>query len=122
MKLYAKITSERATKGQGGNDYLDIDLTVGDAKNQISFARFTLRYSDELPEEEGSGWVLYDENDEPIKWLADEKSKSCRHDYDYFGKCCNCGIWKHKEKNNCGCEPDVFVCREHSKGEKQKGE
>ena len=25
MKLYAKVSSERATKGQGGNDYFDID-------------------------------------------------------------------------------------------------
>ncbi|MBP9771432.1 MAG: hypothetical protein KBD16_00695 [Candidatus Pacebacteria bacterium] len=26
MKLYATITSERASKGQGGNEYLDIEL------------------------------------------------------------------------------------------------
>mgnify|MGYP001608379925 CR=1 FL=1 len=26
MKLYATVTSERATKGQGGNDYLQIQL------------------------------------------------------------------------------------------------
>lgn len=26
MKLYATATSERASKGQGGNDYIDIDL------------------------------------------------------------------------------------------------
>lgn len=26
MKLYAKTTSERASKGQGGNRYLDIDI------------------------------------------------------------------------------------------------
>ena len=31
MKLYAKVTSERATKGQGGNKRLDIQLTVGHA-------------------------------------------------------------------------------------------
>lgn len=28
MKLYATVTSERASKGQGGNDYLRIKLTV----------------------------------------------------------------------------------------------
>jgi hypothetical protein len=28
MKLYSTITSERATKGQGGNDYLHIDINV----------------------------------------------------------------------------------------------
>jgi hypothetical protein len=30
MKLYATTTSERATKGQGGNDYLDIKITFDD--------------------------------------------------------------------------------------------
>lgn len=30
MKLYATTTSERATKGQGGNEYLDIDIQVKD--------------------------------------------------------------------------------------------
>ena len=29
MNLYAKVTSERATKGQGGNDRIDIVLNVG---------------------------------------------------------------------------------------------
>lgn len=28
MKLYATTTSERATKGQGGNDFLEIDITA----------------------------------------------------------------------------------------------
>lgn len=27
MKLYATVTSERASKGQGGNDFLEIELT-----------------------------------------------------------------------------------------------
>lgn len=27
MKLYATTTSERASKGQGGNDFLDINIT-----------------------------------------------------------------------------------------------
>lgn len=30
MKLYATTTSERATKGQGGNKYLDITILDGD--------------------------------------------------------------------------------------------
>jgi len=29
MKLYATTTSERASKGQGGNEYLNIVITVG---------------------------------------------------------------------------------------------
>ena len=30
MKLYAKTTSERASKGQGGNKKLEINLTIDD--------------------------------------------------------------------------------------------
>jgi len=30
MKLYATTTSERASKGQGGNDYLQIEITDGE--------------------------------------------------------------------------------------------
>ena len=33
MKLYATTTSERASKGQGGNDWLNIEILCGDAKN-----------------------------------------------------------------------------------------
>lgn len=32
MKLYATVTSERASKGQGGNQFIDIDLTVGEER------------------------------------------------------------------------------------------
>jgi len=35
MKLYSTITSERATKGQGGNEYLDIEITYTDKNNKI---------------------------------------------------------------------------------------
>lgn len=35
MKLYATVSSERATKGQGGNKFLGISLKVGNAKNII---------------------------------------------------------------------------------------
>lgn len=33
MKLYATTTSERASKGQGGNDYLTITITNEDGEN-----------------------------------------------------------------------------------------
>ena len=33
MKLYATTTSERASKGQGGNDQLEIDIFVYDRMN-----------------------------------------------------------------------------------------
>lgn len=34
MKLYATTTSERASKGQGGNDYLDININI-DSKEPV---------------------------------------------------------------------------------------
>lgn len=32
MKIYAKMKSERAEKGQGGNDFLEIQITKEDQK------------------------------------------------------------------------------------------
>jgi hypothetical protein len=32
MKLYATVTSERASKGQGGNKMLKVDITLGDER------------------------------------------------------------------------------------------
>lgn len=60
MKLYATITSERATKGQGGNKYLDIDIKVGSAENQFNLARLTARVGDRDGVEV---YGLYDEGD-----------------------------------------------------------
>ena len=34
MKLYATVQSERASKGQGGNDFLRVYLTVGNSIEQ----------------------------------------------------------------------------------------
>jgi len=36
MKLYGTVSSERATKGQGGNKYLDIQLTDDTGDNFLS--------------------------------------------------------------------------------------
>ena len=44
MKLYATITSERATKGQGGNNELVINITVGN-KSRREIANIVLRTS-----------------------------------------------------------------------------
>ena len=43
MKLYATVQSERATKGQGGNQRLDIQLTVGDSDNPLQAGVVALR-------------------------------------------------------------------------------
>lgn len=46
MKLYATTTSERASKGQGGNEWLTIDLTVKNDKtsNYDSIGSLKLYY------------------------------------------------------------------------------
>lgn len=35
MKLYATVTSERASKGQGGNNKLDTEILYGSKQNQL---------------------------------------------------------------------------------------
>lgn len=50
MKLYATVTSERATKGQGGNDSLDIRLSV--SNDRIEAGRI-------IVEPSGTGYKVY---------------------------------------------------------------
>ncbi len=52
MKLYATTTSERASKGQGGNKYLNIDIFMGSAKNSIKILEGTIT-------QENDGYVVY---------------------------------------------------------------
>ena len=52
MKLYATVTSERASKGQGGNNRLEIDVFVGSAKNSTKIIEGTIT-------PEGEGYVVY---------------------------------------------------------------
>ncbi len=70
MKLYATVTSERASKGQGGNDYLDIDIFCGTTANSVTLARLTVR-----PSETG-GYILVDHTDEVLAELTKEQLKA----------------------------------------------
>jgi hypothetical protein len=110
MKLYGTITSERATKGQGGNKYLNIDILVGDKNNPILLAQFTAEHKSDV-DGMGSGYVLYDHNSrENIYWVLDKEKgerqkgemseprqdyhcKICK-DSDEWGNCRVCG--RHK--------------------------
>ncbi len=75
MRVYAQVTSERASKGQGGNEYLIIDLTVGD-KARESIGQVELYYSadsknpeyikDGITEDE---WVLQYRPTEEDDWI-----------------------------------------------------
>lgn len=47
MKLYATTTSERASKGQGGNDFLKVDIFTGSEKESIHRACIKLDVVDD---------------------------------------------------------------------------
>jgi hypothetical protein len=42
MKLYATVTSERASKGQGGNQFLDVQLFYGSADKSVPIGVISL--------------------------------------------------------------------------------
>lgn len=96
MKFYATVKSERAKKGQGGNKYLDICLTVKDGQRVVNFGHFTLKEG-ETPDG-NEGIVLVDSDDEVIKWFEFPKKKAekekgdCEHNfltwYDQYQKKC----------------------------------
>lgn len=75
MKLYATVASERASKGQGGNDYLKISLTVGSAKNAIDFGTLIL---DQREDEDGNkeAFVLTYNGDEIASYTIRTKKKA----------------------------------------------
>lgn len=68
MKLYATTTSERASKGQGGNDKLEIHLTI-----QVNKVNKTLADITVLP----SGTIVIDETElsEIVIMKAEQKVK-----------------------------------------------
>lgn len=82
-KLYATIESDRGGRiaGKGGEEYLDIDIRVGNE----TLARLTVRRTDDtMPDgSAGGAWALHDEDDNAIRWLSDHCNK--RHTPD--GEC-----------------------------------
>ena len=54
MKLYATVTSERASKGQGGNKYLNVDLMGGDKNNPTPLAHI---HAVIITREDGVGYI-----------------------------------------------------------------
>lgn len=47
MKLYATTTSERASKGQGGNDRLDIEVLYGSKAKQLKACSVYIKANDD---------------------------------------------------------------------------
>lgn len=101
MKLYATITSERASKGQGGNKYLFVDIMAGSSKNSERIAILRV-------EVEGERWRLRlrRPNGEYINdWSGELKGKKQK------GECrciCHSKVWegiKHPTHEDCNADP-----------------
>lgn len=66
MKLYATVTSERASKGQGGNEYIEITL-----KGEEERYSHTLIYTK-------NGLILYKMKNNILEPVYMEKSENCQ--------------------------------------------
>ena len=93
MKLYATVTSERASKGQGGNDYLDIVFQCGSSKEPSIIGSILLK-------NEGGTWILKHAKGNGEDWkiidqgeIKGEKQKgeTLHDDRDYNINPCRCG-------------------------------
>lgn len=120
MKLYATVTSERASKGQGGNKYLKTTYSVGSSEDSSPIANVELL-------RDGNHFTLrvYDYYGKEVAQI--ERTK---------GACPKCGVIHDVDEAGghdmieaetvaiCECRefPDDEYCKELLKGEKQKGE
>jgi len=81
MKLYATVTSDRASKGQGGNEYIEIVL-----KNEDKIDEYVIRWTPEALTVCGAHDNDYLLN---IPQTKGEKQKGEQDEYDYG--LCVCG-------------------------------
>jgi hypothetical protein len=85
MKLYATVSSERASKGQGGNKHLDIKIQSGDEQAEVLRILYNDtpnkrdKYTARIVTVAGEMWAL--------KELLDETNKAILlHTHGYGGK------------------------------------
>lgn len=111
MKLYATTTSERASKGQGGNDFIQVliqdenrnniaQLNVFNDKEKAQYLTTFVPLNCQEFRTLDNGQVLAIETKTKrysTAWDSGkgEKKKGERHihDLDNYGKCCDCGEW-----------------------------
>lgn len=94
MKLYATVTSERASKGQGGNEFVRIELTTNDFGSLRKLDEFT------LADDEVLGLILYDKNGNVLKKYGPRTEKGEKQK----GEVCDyCGT---KEGSKKHCDPN----------------
>lgn len=68
MKLYANITSERASKKHGGNEFVFVDFTAGDKDNSVGQIELYLFDDDEKYGDEENEWLLKWRKNEDCDW------------------------------------------------------
>lgn len=108
MKLYASVTSERATKGQGG-EYLEIDIYGTDRTSPKYYVRVTEGVIELLDHEErtlfSEGEYAYEKRN---KERGEKQKGEHTHTWQYAGMCegeesprcgrktyaCQCGAYK----------------------------
>ena len=81
MRLYATVTSERASKGQGGNEYINIDLMRGSASDSIKCYR--LHFTEKALSILKNDKVIFQELVE--KGEKQKGEKNCSHCGSEFG-------------------------------------
>ncbi len=94
MKIYATTTSERATKGQGGNEYIDIEIYINDRNNP----RYMIQVTPEglVFNERGYSQALLERKHEDL-FPKEEKGKRQK------GEKCHCQY--HDENGKCTDTP-----------------
>lgn len=108
MKLYATTTSERASKGQGGNDFLEINITDENGRNIYHLSILPLFNgdvaflpSDSTPyfiKKQGGGYLAdKDQHQVLVQMLARRKSKGKRQK----GECQH--QWRKTDGGNYWC-------------------
>lgn len=101
MKMYATVSSERATKGQGGNNHLDIDIFVGSSNESKKIIEGTIT-------PEGNGYVVYittlgqGDDDQCIDTIVKVKAEQKKGE-----TCLTCGDsgWLSKSDRCLNCNP-----------------
>lgn len=106
MKLYATTTSERASKGQGG-DYLDI-VIYNQEKKPSHAIRVRCQLAGRVSIVVTTDIRYGASNLDSPSFIEEDK---CTHDYDNYGKCTECGQWKDtKAKQKKGDHPYSKDC------------
>ena len=105
MKLYATVSSERATKGQGGNTQIVINLRVG-SKSRREIANIVLkaegdRFTLEYFEVEGTTRPMKKRRILLDSGLLETKGKKQKGDNTGKHYCTNCGYVEAQEGKNC---------------------